>query len=162
MAAAAPDYPNVHFGLGYLYWKKRQYDLAEPEFKREIETAGSVARAKTHLGDIYLRRKQYEEAKAVLQQAVRLDPSIRIAHLDLGIIYTEQREYDRAVEALTEAVRLGPEQADAHFRLAATYRAMGRREDKDAELREVRRLHEKTREDLLHKISGPPPAPSID
>lgn len=25
----APEYPNVHFELGYLFWKKREFDKAE-------------------------------------------------------------------------------------------------------------------------------------
>lgn len=28
-AMVAPEYPNVHFELGYLFWKKREFDKAE-------------------------------------------------------------------------------------------------------------------------------------
>jgi hypothetical protein len=39
---------------------------------------------------------------------------------------------------------------------------MGRDEEAKAELAKVEQLHAKTREDLLHKISGAPPAPGLE
>src|ERR1022692_2481620 len=33
-AAASSAEPDVHFGLGYLFWKQRRYDEAEREFRR--------------------------------------------------------------------------------------------------------------------------------
>ena len=35
-AKISPGEPNVHFGLGYLYWKTQQYDEARKEFEREL------------------------------------------------------------------------------------------------------------------------------
>ena len=47
--------PNVHFGLGYLYWKKHDYEQAAPEFKKEIEHDPKSAQSYTYLGDIAYR-----------------------------------------------------------------------------------------------------------
>jgi hypothetical protein len=52
--------------------------------------------------------------------------------------------------------------ADAHYRLARLYEATGRRGEAQRELANagltlVKNLHERTREDLLLKVSGSPP-----
>ena len=41
----APREPNVHFGLGYLYWKSHQYDQAKGEFESELSKRASIERA---------------------------------------------------------------------------------------------------------------------
>jgi tetratricopeptide (TPR) repeat protein len=107
-AAPAPAQPNVHFGLGYLHWRKHGHPLAEPELGREIEIGASVAQAKAFLGDIRLRQKQHVQASGLLEETIRLNPSLRIAHLGLGILHTQQKEHEEAVQALKQAIRRDP------------------------------------------------------
>jgi len=85
---------------------------------------------------------------------------VGIAYLDLGIIYTAQKRYGVAVSTLKHAIQLDSAQADAHLRLSMAYQAMGDVREAEAERKEVERLQENTRDDLLQKISGPPPLPS--
>ena len=115
------------------------------------------AQAKAYLGDIYFRHHHYQPAVQLLEEAIKLQPSIRVTYLDLGIIYTYQKQYARAAAALQRAIRLDPQRADAHYRLAITYHALGREAESEAEQNKVAKLQNKTRDDLLHKISGPPP-----
>jgi tetratricopeptide (TPR) repeat protein len=68
--------PNVHFGLGYLYWKKHDYDQAAPEFKEEIEHDPKNAQSYTYLGDIAYRNNNDDEARISLLKAVQLQPNI--------------------------------------------------------------------------------------
>ena len=156
-ATASPKEPNVHFGLGYLYWKERRYDEAEGEFRRELANDPSHAGANAYLGDVVLHRDDEQGARPLLEKARRLDPKIRIAHLDLGILHAGHKEYEPAAQELREAVRLDPSRADAHYRLAQVYRSLGRATEAKAELATVRRLHKKRNEDLLQQISGKPP-----
>jgi Flp pilus assembly protein TadD len=156
-ATASPKEPNVHFGLGYLYWKERRNDEAEGEFRRELANDPSHAQANAYLGDVLLHRDDAEGARPLLEKARRLDPKIRIVHLDLGILHAGHKEYEPASRELREAVRLDPSRADAHYRLAQVYQSLGRTTEAKAELATVRRLHEKRNEDLLQQISGKPP-----
>ena len=156
-AAIAPKQPNVHFGLGYLYWEQRRYDRASIEFHREIEAGGSVAKSQAYLGDIALRQGNRGRARTLLLEAVRLYPKYRLAHYDLGVLAAQQKEYDQATSEFQQAIDLDPKRADAHYRLAEVFRAQGKVERVQAELKNVEQIQESTRDKLLHEISGSPP-----
>jgi tetratricopeptide (TPR) repeat protein len=157
-----PKEPNVHFGLGYLYWKERLYDEAVREFEAELANDPAHSQATAYLGDISMRRGDLLKAREHLQKAIRLRKDIRIAHFDLGIIDSDQKQYARAEMEFKQAIQIDPTKADSHYRLASVYRALGRNEDAARELAQVKRMHGQVNEDLLHKISGPPPAPKIE
>jgi len=97
-----------------------------------------------------------------LEEVLKSSKDLHIAYLDLGILYANQKQYRRAVSMLKEAIRLDPTRPEAHYRLAQTYRSMGRNQDMEAELKQVKQLHNKSNEEFLHKISGPPPAPKME
>jgi tetratricopeptide (TPR) repeat protein len=71
-AKAAPQEPSVHFGLGYLHWKLRQYDDAKSEFERELATDPNHAQALAYLGDIEMKSNNLENALVLLKKAVEL------------------------------------------------------------------------------------------
>ncbi len=80
-AKVDPHEPNLHFGLGYLYWKLRQDDDAKPEFEKELAIDPSHAQALAYLGDVELKRNNPEQALKLLEKAVQLRHDIRIAYL---------------------------------------------------------------------------------
>jgi tetratricopeptide (TPR) repeat protein len=93
-AKAAPAQPDIHFGLGYLYWEQRRFEDAEREFREELKQNTTSGQASAYLGDVLLRSGQKEEALARLQAAARLRPDLHVAHVDLGILYAGDRKYD--------------------------------------------------------------------
>jgi tetratricopeptide (TPR) repeat protein len=154
-AALAPNQPDVNFGLGYLYWKSRQYDKAVPAFRKEIEAGGDVAKSDAYWGDILLREGNSRQARALIEQAIRLYPALRIAHLDLGILDAQAKRYAQAEGELKEAIRLDASQADARYRLAQVYRAEGKTQLAQVELKTVGAIHRREEEKLYKEISGP-------
>jgi len=158
-AKAAPQEPNVHFGLGYLYWKSHQYDEAKSELEREISIDPAHAQALAYLGDIEMKRNDPEKALPLLEKSVRARDDIRIAHLDMGAIFAEQKRYPEALAALQRAEKLDPTEPDAHFRLGRVYQAMGNKDAAQGEFSKVRELHEKA-DDVASKMSvTAPPGP---
>lgn len=158
-AALAPDQPGVHFGLGYLYWKNHQYDLAARAFQREIEAGGEVAKSEAYLGDIALKQGKPRQARALVEQAIRVYPKIRIAQFDLGVLDAEGKNYEKAASELREAITLDPTRVEAHYRLAQVYRAEGKSQLAAAELKAVADIHQSVQDKLYKEISGgPPPA----
>jgi tetratricopeptide (TPR) repeat protein len=155
-ASLSPAEPNVQFGLGYLYWKKRNYDEAATRFEQELRNDPLHANAKAYLGDIYYRRHQFAYAQKLLQEAGRLSSKVRIAYVDLGAIARERKQYELAIASLKRAIVLDPDQTDAHYQLALTAQAMGRREQAEDERRKMQRLEKNVEEELLHRISGAP------
>jgi tetratricopeptide (TPR) repeat protein len=156
-AAIAPGQPNVHFGLGYLYWKNHQYDKASDQFRLEIQEGGSVEKSEAYLGDIALRQEKPDQARDHLERAVRSYPKLRIAHYDLGVLYTREKKYDQAAPEFRQAIGLDPERADAHYRLAEVFRRQGKEALAQEELDKVSQIHQGERDKLLHEISGPAP-----
>jgi tetratricopeptide (TPR) repeat protein len=159
-ATLDPKRLDVNFGLGYLYWKDRQYDQAAVAFEREIRAGGDVAKADAYLGDIALREGKRRQARALIQQGLRLFPAIRIAHYDLGILDAEDKDYVHAEAELKSAIGLDPSQADAHYRLAQVYRRAGEPELAAEQLREVAEIHQRKERNLLQEISGGQRAPN--
>jgi len=154
---AAPRGPNVHFGLGYLYWKQHKYDEAKAAFVSELSIDPAHAQALAYLGDIELKRNQPEKALPLLNKATQLRDDIRIAYVDIGAILSDQKKYPEALAALLRAEKLDPAQPDAHYRLARLYRAMGNSVASQREFAKVSELQEKA-EDMAPKMSGSPPS----
>ena len=105
-----------------------------------------------------MKRNRDDQARVLLEQAVKLYPQIRIAHYDLGVLDARQRNFDEAVSQFQQAVTMDPKQADAHYRLAEVYRAQGKTQLAQEELKKVAEIHETERTKLLHEISETPPA----
>jgi tetratricopeptide (TPR) repeat protein len=157
---ASPREPNVHFGLGYLYWKSHQYDDAKREFQAELEIDPKNAQAMAYLGDIAMKAGDNEAALASLRKSIQLKRDIRMAAIDLGVILAQQKQYAEAVTSLRHAVALDPEEPDAHYRLAHVYQEMGKTEESQKEFATVRELKEKKDrhdEDMVRKMSSSPP-----
>ena len=155
--AAAKGYtPDAHFGLGYLLWKNHQYADAAAEFQRELDNDPKNSLALTYLGEIALKQGDAAKANTLLCRAIALKSDIRLAHFDLGVIEADAKHNQEAEKEFKTAIRLAPEEADAHYRLARLYESMGRSADAQRELAVVKQLHQRTREDLLLKVSGPP------
>jgi Flp pilus assembly protein TadD len=136
---AAPREPEVHFGLGYLYWKQKRYDEARREFQAELANQPQHAQALAHLGDSEMHGDD-KGAADHLRQALKLDPKLRLAHLDLGIVLAASGDAAGAESHFREAIRLDPSGPDAHYRLGRLFRSLGRTEDAEAEFAKVKEL----------------------
>ena len=154
---ASPDEPSVHLGLGYLFWKAKRNAEAEREFRRDLSLAPDDIQAMTYLADIELQKEHLDIAHQLLQTVVAKTKTIQRAWLDIGTIYARTNRPADAIEAFKQAIRLEPKRATAHYRLAKLYQSLGRTADAAEEFRLVKELHTEVNEDLLQKISGPPP-----
>ncbi len=160
-AKADPKATDVHFGLGFLYWKMRQYDDAAKAFEAELALDPDNAQAMAYLGDIESKRDNTEKSLHLLGEAVRRRQDIPIAYFDLGVIYTSQKKYPEALDALRRAEKLDPERPDVHYRLGRLYQAMGDSAQSQKEFARVKELHEKSEEDVARKMSGVKAAPKL-
>src|SRR6266478_3103576 len=146
-AKADPHAPNVQFGLGYLYWKMRQYDEAARAFEAEL------------VGDPEMKRNEPEKALSVLQKSLQLRDDLQIVHLDLGVIFTEQKHYQEALAALLRAQKLDPAQPEVHYRLGRLYQAMGNVDAAKEEFARVQQLHQKEEDNVADRMSGQKSSP---
>jgi tetratricopeptide (TPR) repeat protein len=154
----APNQPNLHFGLGYLYWKSQQYDAARQEFERELALDPNHAQAMAYIGDIEWKSNHAEAALLWLKRADGVEKDLRIVYLDLAAIYMQQKDYKNAQTALLQAVAVDPALPDAHYQLGRLYFTLGKTADAEKEFRKVRELHDQADESVAGKISAAPPA----
>jgi tetratricopeptide (TPR) repeat protein len=161
-AAKANDKePNVHYSLGYLLWKLKQYREAAHEFEAELANVPNHVQALAYLGDAEMRL-QDPLATPHLLEAVRIEPGMKLAHLDLGILYSDAGRRDDAFRELREAAVLSPDDVDVHWRLGRLYQAAGMKDEAKAEFdktRDLQKAADKAISNEPHDGQNTAPAP---
>jgi tetratricopeptide (TPR) repeat protein len=158
-----PKTPNAHFGMGYLLWRRLQFDDAEREFRSELANNPEHPLALAYLGDTEMRRTS-PDAVPHLEHAVRIQPSIGIAHLDLGILYEGLGRKQDALIEFKKAEELNPEDSKIHWRLGRFYQSMGRKAEAKAELEKSETLLQASQLSLreqLHQVDPKPAEQSV-
>ncbi len=70
-----PDFPDAHFNLGYLYFRKKAYVLAAEEFEAVVKLKPRYLKdAHLNLGLSYLKMGEKKKALGALENCLRLDP----------------------------------------------------------------------------------------
>jgi len=127
-ANLAPELPNPHTLLGFLYFERGMLEKAVSCFQKSMALEPSVG-VLTSLGVAQLELGLTEDARASLEQAVRIDPDYEESYYNLGLSYRET-EPSRAIDLFEKAVKLDPEYAQAHRELGW---ALSRLKEQDAE-----------------------------
>ncbi|MGI8988297.1 MAG: tetratricopeptide repeat protein [Bryobacteraceae bacterium] len=134
-----PRLPGVHFLIGNILWKERDFEAAKPEMEAELRLNPNHALANLRLGQILLAMDRPGPAADRLRDAVRADDSIE-AHRALGKAY---RALDNNADALREFQIVAgrrPQDDSVHAQLAGVYRSLGNTEQAKAEMEAHRRL----------------------
>lgn len=160
---ADPKTPDVHFGLGYLLWGRRNYAEAEPEFKAELDNNPNHAQALAYLGDVNMQLERPDAAILLLNKAIKIDPGIELAYIDLSAIYADAGRRDDSLRELKAALKLAPNDVNVHWRLARLYRAMGNQQEAMIEFNKAKGITQAADDALIYKLtprsdSAPPPA----
>ncbi len=106
------DCPWGYFGLGWVSFKRSDYEASAEYFRRAIELAPEKPLFHNDLGSIYFYQGTYDEAIAELSLARELDPLYPPAYANLATVYYQRGDFDLAVEMLEEYIRLAPAASD--------------------------------------------------
>ncbi len=112
-----PDNRGGHLNLGVAYMNRKQFNLAEGEFRRALAVSPEYPRAYYALGQLALRRERYDEARQWLLRVMALVPDYPGTHYVLGEVERKQGRAEAAEAAFRRAVELNPRDAKAHERL---------------------------------------------
>ncbi|HTV56574.1 MAG TPA: tetratricopeptide repeat protein [Terriglobia bacterium] len=121
----APGLPDLHLGLGTVYWQAGDWLRAEQQLKETLELDPSSRVATYELGDCYVQKHQWNMAVPHLQQALG-DAAVSFrARLDLAQAEEETGHPSNALNAL---LPVAAQDADGvlHYRLAMLYRKLGK------------------------------------
>jgi tetratricopeptide (TPR) repeat protein len=153
---ADPKEPDVHFGLGYLLWGRKQYAEAAQEFQAELANNPNQFQAQAYLADAQMQMNHPELALPILEKLEQAAPELTLGHLDLGILYIGAGRREDALRELTFAEKLTPSDVNVHWRLGQLYRSMGKIEEAKTEFDKASTLTKAVDEALFNKMHPQP------
>ena len=142
----APQRPGTHYKLGVAYLALSQLDSASEQFHAELAVDPANCTAHWRIGGVVLLKNgSPQEALAEINQALSACPSLTDARVDRARALIKLDRNAEALKDLEAAVKANPTEASVHFLLAKTYRALGRTEEAQAEMRAFSKLEESAR-----------------
>ncbi|HEY6293602.1 MAG TPA: tetratricopeptide repeat protein [Terriglobia bacterium] len=129
----APELPDLHLGLGTVYWLAGDWTRAEDELKKTLELSPGSAVASYELGDSYTQQHQWQQAVGPLKRALTNSAVESRARLDLAKTEEELGQPSAAIEDLL-LLAPGDRNGEVHYRLAMLYRKIGENTEAQAEL----------------------------
>jgi tetratricopeptide (TPR) repeat protein len=142
----APQQPGTHYALGNAYWSLRMWDPAAEQFKIELSNDPANCLAQWKIGNIVLEQHgNSEEALAAVQKALDICPSLMQARLDRARALINLDRHSEAVKDLEIVEKADPSEPSTHFLLAQSYRALGKTQEAQAEMKVFSKLEESAR-----------------
>lgn len=154
-----PSLPGVHYRLGMVILNgssRTPESLAEAAqaFGQELALGPRNPAAEYELGEINREQGNYDAAIDHFSRAVSQQPDFVEAHIGLGRTLIKIGKADQAVPQLKEAIRLDPQNKVSHVLLANAYKALGDRQESQAEFEKYRNLSQTERKSLVPAVSA--------
>jgi len=127
---------QAHFGLGNVYLKKGELDLALKEFDSVLVLNPRWNRAHLNRGMVFFRKGEYDKAEKEFLAELQLNPDEEIAYNNLSSVYLRQGFHDKAEQMAKKAVELDDHYANAYMNLALSYQGTGRNQEAKEILRQ--------------------------
>jgi Flp pilus assembly protein TadD len=142
---------GAHSGLGFEYWREGENELAEKEFRIELQRFPSDPVSNCILGQILLNNSQLEEARSRFHASLKANPGYGEALFGLGKTEIALNHPEAAIEPLRKAIQLDPNQAEVHFVLGTALRQSGHAAEGKREQRVSVDIQEKKRTEAIRK-----------
>jgi tetratricopeptide (TPR) repeat protein len=142
----APQQAGTHYHLGNAYWSLNMWDAATEQFRAELANDPSNCVAQWKIGNIILEQHgDSNQALTEVQKALDVCPDLTLARVDRARALIKLDRHAEAVKDLEAAVKADPAESSTHFLLAQAYRALGRAQDAQAEMKVFSKLEESAR-----------------
>ena len=101
-----PNLESAHIELGFLYYKKRLFDLERKEYEEALKINPNNTDTLFYLATNMETMGQYDEATRVFEKIVTLDPEDADAYYELGLDYVAQGQRAKAMDAWNKLQKL--------------------------------------------------------
>jgi predicted Zn-dependent protease len=129
-----------------MYWSLSQWDNAGDQFQQESVLDPNNCQVPWKQGDILLQKNvAFETALAKEYQALAACPGLTEARMVRARLLLKMHREQEAIPELQAAEKSDPGEPTTHFLLAQAYRASGRAQEAQAEMRSFSELEEKAR-----------------
>jgi Ca-activated chloride channel family protein len=111
---------NKNIERGNNYYRQQQYDKAETEYRKVLETTSTDKIAKFNLADALIKQNKADEANKLLQilNTKENENGLRSKVVyNQGVILTQQKKLEESIEAYKETLRLNPGDQEARENL---------------------------------------------
>lgn len=135
-----PDEPGLDLALGVVHLSLLEVEDARVALERARAKEPDNLAALSNLAQACSKARDHAAARRYYQQLIDLGHQDGPYYLGLGAALLGLGENEAAIAALALATQKNPEQAEGHFHLARAYRAVGRAEDSQRELRAFQAL----------------------
>ena len=142
----APQQAGTHYLLGNAYWSLNMWEAATEQFRAELANDPANCVAQWKIGNITL--EQHGDSAAALaevQKALDACPNLVGARVDRARALIKLDRQAEAVRDLEAAEKSDPGEPATHFLLAQAYRALGRTQEAQAEIKLFSKLEESAR-----------------
>jgi tetratricopeptide (TPR) repeat protein len=162
----APQQPGTHYLLGNDYWLLKMWEPAAEQFRLELENDPSNCQARWKLGNILIEQHATpEQALTEIDKAVALCPNLGQARVDRARVLLSLGRPTEAVTDLEAAEKRDRAEPSIHFWLSQAYRALGKTQQAQEELKTFSKLEEeartatseRARQVIQEKQTAPPP-----
>lgn len=106
ISQTAQDSAQVHFMLGLVHTKLRDYDEAISAFDKSLALDSANPETLINRGTLKYYQKRLEEGERDLKSALKIDPLESNAYNAMSLIESERGNYDKALELVNRALDL--------------------------------------------------------
>lgn len=137
----APQMPGTHMHMADAYWYMGKWKSAQDEFRAELKNDPNNCLAHWKLSNAILEANDSpEEAMTEVNRAIERCPALMQAHVDRARALIRSGKHAEALPDLEMAEKESPREPSIHFLLAAVYRAQGKREEAQTEMKTYSKL----------------------
>ncbi|MBW2063444.1 MAG: M48 family metalloprotease [Deltaproteobacteria bacterium] len=155
----------AHLGLGLVYKRKNEHDLAIKHLKEALRGEPDSKNILVYLGEVYQLLGKDEQAVPLFLKAMEIDRSDTRAMFLLAKSYQNLEQHDRAINLLKRLSSMGHDQEEIFYSLGISYGRQNKlaqahyyfgiyfrnRNDKEKALFHLKRAEKLARDDLLLK-----------
>jgi Tfp pilus assembly protein PilF len=109
------DVPEVHYNLGILYLRKKNFPSAEAAFGKAIELRPDYLDAMIPLANVYQNTNQNAKAEEMLAKVVAGSPNDARALFTLATVYFTSSKYPEALETFNKVLTLDTANAEPYY-----------------------------------------------
>jgi tetratricopeptide (TPR) repeat protein len=155
-----PTFPGIHFGLGQVYWTKKDSKNASEQLTLALQEDPDQPLANYYLADILTDGKRFQEAIPHLQITIGAYPQMARAYFLLGKCYAGAGALPDSLKAFNKALEIDASSKDVHYQLYQLYARLGEKEESQKhyalfeQLTKAGQEKDKTLLEKLHEESG--------
>ena len=107
MLYMTPQFPLAN--LGWAYYNKKEYKIAEAYFKKALEKQSNMVIALNGLGQTYMAGGRYTDAINAYKKALQYDSRVPLLRSNLANAFESNLQFKEAVEQYRKIIEISPD-----------------------------------------------------